>query len=384
MKTIQTILSAFVVLTLALSPLVVHAAGIVTFTSPTAGSTISGSYSVAGTVSPAPTGADNLFIDVTNPAGNPVSVADVPVTPNTGAFSTSFTTGSGSTWPTGTYTITATDSNGNTGSTTFNFVAPKTPTTSTGIVLQVTATASTPVQPGDTVELSALVAFSNGTAARSANFTIWQISPSGSTTQLTATPTAPSGTTGVWWWSISVPSSAADGLNALIIGATAGSGSGAYTAWTQTGFTVDSSFASSASVASLSGSLNKSVGNIQTSLGTVTSDLGTIQTDLGTLSGSVSALQSSVTALNGTLGKVQSSLASAIAGVQNSITSLSSAVGTASSNAQTAATNAQNAATSAKDAQNAVSSTQTYVLVVAVLAAITLVLELAILVRKLS
>ncbi len=40
--------------------------------------------------------------------------------------------------------------------------------------------------------------------------------------------------------------------------------------------------------------------------------------------------------------------------------------------------------TQLKDTSNAIGSVQTYVLVVAVLAAITLVLELAILVRKLS
>jgi hypothetical protein len=52
-------------------------------------------------------------------------------------------------------------------------------------------------------------------------------------------------------------------------------------------------------------------------------------------------------------------------------------MGTLTTQVNAASSNAQSAA-------NAVSSTQTYVLVVAALAAITLVLELAILVRKLS
>lgn len=98
---------------------------------------------------------------------------------------------------------------------------------------------------------------------------------------------------------------------------------------------------------------------LQTAVGTLTSNLATLSTNVGSISTAVGQIQSSLTSITNTLA------------------SINTAVGTAS-------TNAGNAATSAQNAANAVSSTQTYVLVVAVLAAITLVLELAILVRKLS
>jgi trimeric autotransporter adhesin len=115
------------------------------------------------------------------------------------------------------------------------------------------------------------------------------------------------------------------------------------------------------------------VTTIGTNIGTLTTSVGTLTTSLGTLTSDVTTLQSSVGTLSTSITGIQNSLTS----ITNSLTSISTAANNAASAANTAATQAQNAA-------NAVSSNQTYVLVVAVLAAIVLVLELAILVRKVS
>jgi hypothetical protein len=101
------------------------------------------------------------------------------------------------------------------------------------------------------------------------------------------------------------------------------------------------------------------------------------QTTQGT---AISGLTSSLASITSTLTGVQSSLTSlttSVSGLVTTVGNINTAVSGMSSQISTAATNALNAS-------NAVSSTQTYVLVVAVLAAITLVLELAILVRKIS
>ncbi|HZW85767.1 MAG TPA: hypothetical protein VFE91_07705 [Nitrososphaerales archaeon] len=137
-------------------------------------------------------------------------------------------------------------------------------------------------------------------------------------------------------------------------------------------------------------SLQSSLTGIQSSLTTITNDVSGLGTQISGLStqltaiqtsvGSISGLQSSITSLSSKLDSVTSTLSS----VTSSLTSIQNAVQSAATNAQTAATNAQSAATAANNASSGTSTAQTYVLVVAVLAAITLVLELAILVRKLS
>jgi len=390
LKSLPTIFALTLAVLLTVAPLTANAAGIVTFTSPTAGATLSGAYVISGTVSPAQTGPDQVFIKITNPSGAIVNVYDTPATENTGAFSQSATTGSGSEWISGIYTITATDSYSATGSTTFNFVAVAPPPPTSSVFLQVSAVASNPVMPGDTVEVSALVAWSNGTAASSATFSGWWISPAGTATKLTATPSAPAGTTGVWWWSIPVSSSAADGLNAIVLGATVGK----TTAWTQTSFTVDSSFASSAGLASINSalsSLQSSMAGNFTSLGStlsgITSSLGTLSGTVGGIQSTVGNIQTGLTSLTATVGTISTG----VQGLTNSMTGLTTSVGqavtaanSASSQAANAVTAANNAVTAANNAKSAVDNTSTYVLVVAVLAAITVVLELAVLIRKLS
>jgi hypothetical protein len=98
------------------------------------------------------------------------------------------------------------------------------------------------------------------------------------------------------------------------------------------------------------------------------------------MKGNFSALSSAISSLSTAV----STLSTTVGNIQNSLTSLSSTVSSINTGVTNLGTQVAAATTAAQNAASAVSSTQTYVLVVAVLAAITLVLELAILVRKLS
>jgi hypothetical protein len=338
MKPAPFLIAAALVAALVLTPMAA-AAGSITFSSPASGASYKGSasYTIAGTVSPAPGQADSVFISVKNPAGSTVDATSATVTPSSGAFSYSTAVGGSASWITGTYTITATDSYGATGSTTFTYSAGPPP--QAGLALVITAAAGSPVYAGQTTQISALVTWNNGSAASGATFQAWLVSPSGSAAPLTAAPTTP--VSGVYWWSYPVPASSANGLYAVVLGAS----SGGFKAWTQTSFTVNSQIANGASIAAwaatmqkdLGGnfsSLNSAVGTINTAVGGITTTLGNVQTQIGTINTNVGSLS----------------------GLSTKLT----------------------------DAANSIGTTQTYVLVVAVLAAITLVLELAILVRKLS
>jgi len=122
MKALPTIAAVTIALALVLSPMVVSAAGSITFTSPASGASYKGSqsYTISGTVSPAPTGADQVGIVVKNPAGQTVDQDTAGVTG--GAFSYATAVGGSSAWTSGTYTITALDSNGATATTAFTYI----------------------------------------------------------------------------------------------------------------------------------------------------------------------------------------------------------------------------------------------------------------------
>ena len=126
MKTLPAIAAVSIALVLALSPMIATAAGSITFTSPAAGASYSGSqaYTISGTISPAPTQPDQVGLTVKNPSGQTVDIASVSV--SSGSFSYSTAVGGTSAWVTGTYTITALDSYGATGTTTFSYTAPTT------------------------------------------------------------------------------------------------------------------------------------------------------------------------------------------------------------------------------------------------------------------
>jgi hypothetical protein len=141
---------------------------------------------------------------------------------------------------------------------------------------------------------------------------------------------------------------------------------------------------------SLPSSVVADIGTIKDNVATILDTVNTISDNVNTISTSIGTIKDDVATILG-WGPTITGMDTHINTIIGDLATLTTAVNTAASNAQaasTAATAASTAATAAgtaaTDAKNSVSSTETYVLVVAVLAAITLVLELAILVRKLD
>ena len=352
MKPLPAIGAGLLAAFLLLSP-VVMAAGPTISVTPTS---VSGTQTI--TISGTTTASAAVGIKVTNPSGTTVFIDNV-VANSAGAYTDSFSAGGTSAWVTGTYTASATVAS-QTSTATFQYtaVAP----TPAGNQLTVLASANSIVYAGQTAQIQAYVYWSaNGTAASSAvTVTAWWVNPSGTVSSPTA---GTSDGSGFWTWSVSLPSSAADGTYSVVVEAAHGPAWG----YGSTGFTVNSQVASSSSISSA-----------------VTAGFATLQKDLSanfsSLSSAITSISSGVTGLTSSVTTMQNSLTSitnSLTSITNTLNSLSTAVGNAVTAANTAATDASNASSS-------VSSTQTYVLVVAVLAAITLVLELAILVRKLS
>jgi len=390
MKPIPALVATALAVALVLSPMVAFAAGSISFSSPVSGASYSGSqsYTISGTVSPTPTQADNVVISVTNPTGQVVDADLATVSLTTGAFSYSTAVGGSTYWTSGTYTISASDDFGATGTTTFSYTSSSTSTVS-GLVFE--AQASSLVLPGDTAMVSALVV-SSGTPVSGANFSgSWLWTP-GSTSP-TPLGSATAGPAGTYEWSIPISSTAPSGLYAVYLSLTY---SGSRT-WTMADFTVSSSVASNSALGSLSsqlGSLSSMVNATQAAVsslaGSVSNILavaGATSTSVGIISTGVTNMQSQINSISTTLGTVSTnvgSIATAVGQIQGSLSSLSTAVGNAQSAANSAASSAAAAQSAANDAKTAINNTSTYVLAVVVIVAITLVLELAILVRKSS
>ena len=127
MKTLPAIAAVSIAMALLLVPLASVAAGSISFTSPTSGASLKGSasYTISGSVSPTPTQADEVGIVVKNPASQIVDQDTATVT--SGAFSYATAVGGTSSWTSGIYTITATDSFGATGTTTFTYTSSISP-----------------------------------------------------------------------------------------------------------------------------------------------------------------------------------------------------------------------------------------------------------------
>jgi|GEM_PF-5237129 peptidoglycan hydrolase CwlO-like protein len=425
---------------LMLSPLAAAAAtGSITFSSPASGAPLSGQaiYTISGTISPTPTLPDNVFISVNQVGSSNVLDAQTVSVTGTGTFSYATNAGGNSAWVTGTYVITATDSNGATGTTTFSYTSTITPPPSTGGYLTVVA-------PSQVL-----------TGATSTNVFVWTSSPAtvtgwflapGATTttslgSATRVPSANVGGLDVYAFSVTLPATAATGV--YLVGATATNGT--FAASNIGSFTVNP-------VATQS-----MLTTLTTNLATLTTNLATLQTGLTTLTGSVTTIGSGVTGLQTSITSIgtgvtglqtsMTALSSSVAGVgknlttwgntlNTAITGISGSLATISNYAQTAATAATSASTAVASLQNSVntlstsissitgslttlqgevtslqtsvngltgisanvatlqtnvsnmnstvSNDQTYILVVAALAVITLVLELAILIRKLS
>jgi len=339
MKPLPLLVASALVLALVFSPLA-FGAGSISFSSPAAGASYKGtqSYSITGQITPIPSQADSVFISVKNPSGVTVDAADVAVAPTTGTFTYSTATGGSGNWISGTYTISATDSFSTSGSTTFSYTAPGALPSGSGLAVSVQAT--TPVFSGQSVEVTATVSWGNGSLASVSGFPVAQYVQPGSTSEVQlGTPTEIS--TGAYMWTVALANNAAGGLYLVLIQANA---SGIHAFGTGS-WTVNNELANGPQ----------------------------LQKDNA---GNFSALSSAIAAINTAVGNVNS----AVGGITSTLSSMQTTLG----NINTNVSNLSGLSTQLTNATNSIGTTQTYVLVVAVLAAITLVLELAILVRKLS
>jgi len=406
-------------LALVFSPLVAAAAnGSITFSSPTAGTALSGvaSYTVSGTITPTPNLPDNVNIQVTEQGSSQVlDAANVAVGAG-GTFTYSTNAGGNSAWTTGTYVISASDSNGATGTTTFTYKASPTGTTPTGsgvTSIDIFVAAATPVYSGQTVNIEAMLVWAaNGTLVTATNTTITAtlLPPTGASSSL-GTPAA-SSTRGQYYWTTTLPANASDGAYFIQVVARHGLSGVNNFGWGLGSFTVNSKLASTtgvttgvtSAVTSALTPITTSLASLTTSVAGLTSSLTAITSTLNTVSTNINAINSAVSGLSTTLGTVNtnvaslgtaiSTLSSTVNTISTSVSSLSSGIQTLTSDVQGVQTTVTNLAglssqmtslqSSVTSLNSSVSNSQTYILVVAALAVITLVLELAILIRKMS
>jgi hypothetical protein len=383
MKTIRTIAAFIIAAVLVLGPAVAFGA-----TSTMTLSTNAPSYSgqstivVTGTISPAPTMPNTaVVITTTGPAGA-VDIGEATVATGTGAFTYTFVSGGTTSWTTGTYTINGTwGAQGNTATKTTTFTYSggiSTGSSGTGAgPIDVQVTASTPVWPGQQVDIGILTSFSNGSLAPVTFQTVHYHTPQDTLVELcfAAGQVGCTGTfvtihTGFYEINFTAPTNMTAGgyfVHAWVNGPViAGSSTGQGQGLGQ--FTVNPNIAQQSSVSAIS-----------TSLGTLTTTVGSIQTTLNTLSASFGGLNTAIQGLTtsiGSLSTLQSNIntiSSGVSSIQSTLTGLQTSIG-----------NVSNIGSQLTTLTNSVNNDQTYVLVVAALAAITLVLELAILVRKLS
>jgi len=375
------------------APAMVFAAGTSTiqFTSPVPGATITGtqSYTIAGSVTPAPGVTDNVFIEVKNPSGVIVDMASVPVNPSTGAFSYQTAAGGSSKWIVGTYTITATDSYGATGTTTFSYAPTPAPTAVTSaLVLQ----AESPVFAGQTAYIYAMVQSAGGLA--NATFPVAEyFTPSGVSSALGAPVQL---ATGLYEWSVALPSSAPSGSYLVYVQSNV-SGSLA-NAVVQ--FTVNNDIASNSSVSSGFSSLSSQLSNVNSSLNSslgslsssVSSGFSSLSSTLTTIQGSLTTLTSEYTSLSTAVGNMASTLNSDYSSLSSSVSSIGSSLGSMSSTLGTISSGVSSIGSSLSSMSSTLSSVQTeaaqisgvYNLVLAtiVIAVIVLVLELVVIIRR--
>jgi hypothetical protein len=140
--------------------------------------------------------------------------------------------------------------------------------------------------------------------------------------------------------------------------------------------TITSTVTSGVATTTITSSDAAALATITTDLAGLQSSLNILTTSIGTITTALTTVSNNVNALSGTLSSIQSAVNTANQG----ITGLTTTLAGIASNISTV----NGIGTQLTSLTNAVNNNQTYVLVVAALAAITLVLELAILVRKLS
>jgi trimeric autotransporter adhesin len=433
------LLAVPLLMALILSPMFAAAAtGSIAFSSPAAGSSfkMTSAYTITGTITPVPTLPDNVVITVTLQGGSPSPLDEQTVAVGAGGtFSYATNVGGSAAWVTGTYVISAFDSNGATGTTTFTYTAgTPTPSTATGYV---TIEGPSIVLPGNPANIWIY-------SSAPGIVTAWVL-PAGSTTTtaITAARVTPNpGGLYIYSATYSVAAGAANGVYLVGASVTNASTNPAFGASNIGSFTVNGGIATAANQAtiltdlttlttsvtalqtSLTGvtgsisslgknvttttsdlasinsgitSINTAITSLQGSVSTLSTNVGTISTAVSGLTTSVAGLQTSLSSLTSTTNGISSSLTSLtnnVASLQSSVASITSGISSIQSSVSTLSglsgqmttlsgqvTSLQN---SLSTTNSDVSNAQTYILVVAALAVITLVLELAILIRKMS
>ena len=158
--------------------------------------------------------------------------------------------------------------------------------------------------------------------------------------------------------------------------ATGQGGGGAVTFTTTTTVTITTAVSTATVTTTVPSSDAAALSSIQTSLAGIQTTLGTLSTGFSGINSGIQTLTTTVNGLSSTLTSIQSAV--------NTINTAVTGLGTQLTSISTGLTTLGNVGNEITSTQNAVNNDTTYVLVVAALAAITLVLELAILVRKLS
>jgi len=235
-----------------------------------------------------------------------------------------------------------------------------TPTSVTG-AQSVSITGTATPSPGAGYEASITVTNPHGTAVALAN------EPVDPTTGAFAYSFVAGGSNYTWTTGVYT-------VSATVNGGTGSATFGYTAAGSSSGFNQTRAFLN------IEGNLTKIEGQIHTLSNDLNGNATAIKATQAAQGTILTGLQSSMTTLTSDVA----SLTSSVSAIGTQLTNMQSTLTTINNNVQALNTPINNAATQATNAANAVNSTQTYVLVVAVLAAITLVLELAILVRKLS
>ncbi|MBI3859821.1 MAG: hypothetical protein HY296_06270 [Thaumarchaeota archaeon] len=251
--------------------------------------------------------------------------------------------------------------------------------------LLISVQASSPVFAGQTVQISATLQYSNGTAeGNKASFAGSHVYyPNGTAVALSATPTvtAPE----LVRWGYILPSNAPNGLYSVTIRATLGPNA----TWGQASFTVNNQIASANGLNAISSQLS----SVSSQLGLLSSDmkenftdtLNAVSSDFASMQGQVGSLSASMaenfTALSGTLATIGGSIGSLAtsasvsdlkATVQSDIGGINSMIGSIATSAQVSAISSgvQSLQTQASN----ISNVENYVLLPAMLAAIVLIL----------
>jgi len=369
MKTLRTIAAILLAAFMVLAPVVAFAAG-ETVTVATNATSYSGASTiqVTGTVTPAPTSTNTAVVVTTKGPAGVVDTGTVPVATGTGAYAYTFVAGGSPMWTSGTYVVNATYGGpGGTGSATASFAYTAGGTGGggpQGINVQVTASGPTPAGAQEYVAI--LTSFqANGSLAAATFQTVHYHTPAGTLVTLCSSSPCAAGTTGTF-------TTIHKGFYEINFTAPSAVGGYFVHAWTNGPVANGVSTGQGQGLAEFTvAAAGGTTGSTTTTTVTTTvpssdaSALAAIQTQLNTINSAVGGISGLQTSVNG-ISQSVTGLTTTLTGLQNSLTSIGNISGQLTS------------------LTNSVNNNQTYVLVVAALAAITLVLELAILVRKLS